>query len=120
MLKVYRDNTRTNVNINRRQRLPTNAVIRVSKMTANADLVGGTGSTTVNMPYEGNLHLTVTNSVCDDIIVINNPFVQTTSTVVISSQPIYSNATFTREQGRILLTLNGITDGLYILSVGDF
>jgi hypothetical protein len=85
-------------------------------MFATAIIVAGLA--TVNMPYAGNLNLTVTGSIAGaPTVIINNPFVTATSRFVLRGPDTNATLTFTNP-GMLTLTLTGSIDGVYIISVG--
>lgn len=116
---VTRDVTRDNINVVRRQRLVNGGRIRAQTMYATAALAG-LATTIVNMPYEGNLNITVTGATANDTIVVRNPFVVgNASNAVLTSEPSGAVTTITKAAGQVEIALDTAVNGTYVLSVGN-
>lgn len=114
---VARDVTRDNINVVRRQRLVNGGRIRAQTMYATAAL-SGLSTTIVNMPYEGNLNITVSGATNGDTIVVRNPFVTATTTSELSVIP-GGAASAASGVGQVVITLTTAATGVYVLSVGN-
>lgn len=103
--------------ITHKLKLAKRATINVNKFYATARL-DSLDSTEVNMPYTGNMDITVTGSDTDDIIFINNPFVDVPNTHFVINTSPDPNATLIRgNPGQLILTLTDGNDGVYSIGV---
>lgn len=123
---INRDVVRDNVTVTRKLRLSNEAEIRARKFYATAN-VNDDGMAAINMPFAGNLYLTVNDtspaSSPPPMIIVSNPFItgETFTKLVVSSQPSGADASFTASSpGEAVLLLGGTTiGGEYVLSVGE-
>lgn len=123
---INRDVVRDNVTVTHKLRLTNEAEIRARKFYATAN-VNDDGVAAVNMPYSGNLYLTVNDSSPaaspPPLIIVSNPFItgDTYTKLTVSSQPVGATAILTATSpGEAALLLGGTTiGGEYVLSVGE-
>lgn len=106
---VNRDTIRDNLTVVRKLRLPKGAQIRARTMYATADVT--LGNATVNMPYTGNLNLTVIGGTLN-IIYINNPF------YIPGTTPLYVGDASLDSISPGLIQISDLPAGNYVISVG--
>lgn len=120
---VSRDVTRDNMNVVRRNRVVNGGRIRAQTMYASvtaADSYSPPDEGVVEMPYEGNISITVTDNASptgSGDITVRNPFVTATTVSTITSAPSGSSATATSGVGQVVLA--NVIAGVYVLSVGN-
>ena len=112
--RITRDVIRDNITVTRKIRLKRGAQIHAQSIYAT-----GVGNGTVNMPFNGKLNLTVSSGAVGNTIGILNPFITSSSTVVLATKPAGASASTIAitNPGIATITLGGTVVGTYVVSV---
>jgi len=116
---LNRDTVRDNLTVVRKLRLPRGAQIRARKQYATATIVAN--AATVNMPYTGNINITLVGGTVGDAITINNPFITGNASQPIvlsgSSDPTAGVTFAAPTPGQVVMTLTGTAGNGDVLTV---
>lgn len=114
--RINRDVTRDNVDITNRQHILNGACIVVQNMYATADF-SDTSSSVVHMPFLGNMNINVVSPTNDDVIIVNNPFVNSESFVSVKGPGSSVTTIGTPSVGTVSFNLDTAVNGMYTISI---